>query len=104
VQLQELNLKELKVVLREIKDIGNRIFANRWSQSNIRLPQNFSAAHSLQTLPFHRQRNGRHRLAAHYDHNTNDLEVLSQGANEELFTDLTVHESKVPYFRVAGQA
>jgi hypothetical protein len=27
VQLQELNLEELKVVLREIKDTGNRIFA-----------------------------------------------------------------------------
>jgi hypothetical protein len=31
---------------------------------------------SLQTLPFHRQRNGRHRLAAHAVRDTDDLEVL----------------------------
>jgi hypothetical protein len=46
-----------------------------------------------------RQRNGRHRLTAHFDRDTHDLEVLIRSANEELFTDLTVHESKVPYFR-----
>jgi hypothetical protein len=51
-----------------------------------------------------RQRNGRHRLTAHYDRDTHDLGVLIRGANEELFTDLTVHESKVPYFQAAGQA
>ena len=65
----------------------------------------FCAGSGMSSSAPARQRNGRHRSpTAHYDRDTHDLEVLIPGANEELFTDLTVDERKVPYFRAAGQA